>query len=174
MKRAQLMFIVVAILIAGCEGGRGAKQIASFPLDSLQGVLTQSGVELDKKISSDGHGSLKITSAGWTTIRLFEVELNLDDVVLIYRARLKVKDLDGYAFLEMWVNAPGRGEFFSKGLNDALTETAGWATVSTPFYLQKGDFVDRVKLNLVITGPGTVWIDDIVLTKGPLEQKRVD
>lgn len=37
-----------------------------------------------------------------------------------------------------------------------------------PFFLQKGENPDNVKLNLVIEGKGTVWIDDIHLYKGPL------
>jgi len=34
--------------------------------------------------------------------------------------------------------------------------------------LKKGQKPELVKLNLVITGKGTVWIDDIKLIRGPL------
>jgi hypothetical protein len=34
---------------------------------------------------------------------------------------------------------------------------------------QKGQKPDKVVLNLVINGTGTVWIDDIVLSKAPLK-----
>jgi len=34
---------------------------------------------------------------------------------------------------------------------------------------QKGQRPDKVTLNLVINGKGTVWIDDVVLSKAPLK-----
>lgn len=38
----------------------------------------------------------------------------------------------------------------------------------SPFFLQKGENPDNVKLNLVIKGKGTAWIDDIRVMQGPL------
>jgi hypothetical protein len=38
----------------------------------------------------------------------------------------------------------------------------------TPFFLKKGENPENVKLNLVVDGVGTVWIDDIQLIRGPL------
>jgi hypothetical protein len=35
--------------------------------------------------------------------------------------------------------------------------------------LQKGQNPDKVTLNLIINGKGTVWIDNIVLSKEPLK-----
>lgn len=169
MKRFLTIFAIAAIWMANCGGGGGkVEQIAAFPLNDTKGVLSQSNVEFDREVSSDKGGSLKVTTTGWTTVRLFEVPVTLDQAVLIYEARLKTEDLDGQAYIEMWVNAPGKGEFFSKGLNDAVGGSVGWTTVSTPFFLQKGEVIDRVKLNLVVTCPGTVWIDDIKLTKSPI------
>ncbi|MCH8120599.1 MAG: hypothetical protein IIC00_12845 [Planctomycetes bacterium] len=68
----------------------------------------------------------------------------------------------------MWCHFPGRGEYFSKGLMNPLTGTTDWTTEEIPFLLKKGQNPDNVKLNLVIDGKGTVWIDDIRLLKGPL------
>jgi hypothetical protein len=36
------------------------------------------------------------------------------------------------------------------------------------FFLKKGEKPDYIKLNLVIEGKGTAWIDDIGLFKTPL------
>jgi hypothetical protein len=47
--------------------------------------------------------------------------------------------------------------------------TNNWSTIETPFFLKKGEKPDNVKLNLVVNGKGTAWIDDIVLLKGPLQ-----
>jgi len=46
-----------------------------------------------------------------------------------------------------------------------LTGTTDWTTEETPFFLQKGENPSSVKLNLVINGKATVWIDDIRLLK---------
>lgn len=168
MKRGLILFILIVMWVTSCGSGGGSERIAVFPLNDTKGVLTQSNVEFDSKVSSDKHGSLKVTTTGWTTIRLFEVPVTLDQALIVYEAKLKTENLDGQAYIEMWVNSPGRGEFFSKGLKDALSGTVDWTTVSTPFFLYKGEIIDRIKLNLVVTGPGTVWIDDIKLTKSPI------
>jgi hypothetical protein len=68
----------------------------------------------------------------------------------------------------MWCHFPGKGEFFSRGLQTALTGSSDWNSQETFFFLKKGENPDNVKLNLVISGKGTVWIDDIHLIKGPL------
>ena len=54
-------------------------------------------------------------------------------------------------------------------MNDAVSQKSDWKTIQTPFMFQKGQKPDKVTLNLVINGKGTVWIDDIVLSKEPLK-----
>jgi hypothetical protein len=160
---------MAAILNISCQNQRGqAVELKSYPLDSLEGVITQTGIEIDKAASSDGNGSLKISAEGPSTALLFETgDVDIEDASLIYRARLRTESLEGQAFLEMWCSFPGKGEFFSRGLDSALSGTTGWTTQETPFFLKKGENPDNVKLNLVINGKGTVWIDDIRLMKGP-------
>jgi hypothetical protein len=69
----------------------------------------------------------------------------------------------------MWSRFPGKGEFFSRGLETPLTGTTTWTSEETPFFLKKGENPDNVKLNLVINGKGMAWIDDIRLLKSPLQ-----
>jgi len=144
-------------------------ELRRFVLDGTEGLITQSGVEIDKQISSDGHGSLRIDAADSTTIRLFETDyIGVENARLIYQARVRTENVEGQVYLEMWCHFPGKGEFFSKGLTTLLTGTTDWTTVETPFFLKKGENPDNVKLNLVIHGKGTVWIDDVRLLKGVL------
>ena len=146
-----------------------------YPLDSTEGILTQSGVTIDKKISSDGNGSLRIEATETTTIRLFETgDIDIEDARLIYQARVRTENVEGQVYLEMWcrfssIGFPGIAESFSKGLANSLSGTTDWTTQEIPFLLQKGENPDNVKLNLVIEGKGTVWIDDIRLVKGRLK-----
>ncbi len=141
-----------------------------YPLDSMEGLIAQSGVTIDKQISSDGNGSLRIEATEPTTIRLFETgDIDIENARLIYRARLRTKDVEGRVYLEMWCHIAGLGDFFSRGLDRPLTGSTDWVTEEIPFFLKKGENPDNVKLNLVIKGTGTVWIDDIRLLKGPLK-----
>jgi len=145
-------------------------ELKSFPLDSTEGVITQSGVAIDKQISSDGNGSLRIEATEPTTVRLFETgDIDIENARLIYQARLRTEDVEGQVYLEMWCHIAGIGDSFSRGLLTPLTGTTEWTTEEIPFFLQKGENPDNVKLNLGTTGKGTVWIDDIRLLKGPLK-----
>ena len=144
-------------------------ELKRFALDDTKGVITQSGLQIDRQISSDGNGSLRIEATEPTTIRLFETgDLNVENARLIYQARVRTASLKGQVYLEMWCHFSGRGEFFSRGLDQPLTGTTDWTTQQTPFFLKKGQNPDNIKLNLVINGKGTAWIDDIRLLKGPL------
>jgi hypothetical protein len=147
-----------------------AVEIKHYPIDALDGIITQSGVQIDKDISKDGKGSLKIGAAEPTVIRLFETgDIDIENARLIYQAKVRTEGVQGQVFLEMWCHFPGKGEFFSRGLQSPVSGTTEWTSVETPFFLQKGENPDNVKLNLVINGTGTVWMDDIRLIKGPLQ-----
>lgn len=144
--------------------------LKSYPLDDREGLLTQSGVRIDEAISSDGNGSLRIDTTKPTTIRLFETgDLDIENARLIYQARVRTENMQGQVYLEMWCHFPGKGEFFSKGLMTPLTGTTDWTTAETPFLLKEGENPDNIRLNLVIDGKGTVWIDDIRLLKGVVQ-----
>ncbi len=159
---------LLALWLVGCASQVDeALEIKHYPLDNATGLIVGTGVEVDKAISSDGNGSLRITATEPMTVRLFETgDLDVEDGRLIYRARLRTEAVQGQVFLEMWCAFPGKGEFFSRALQAPLTGTNEWSTQETPFFLKKGENPDNIKLNLVITGPGTVWIDDIRLVKG--------
>ena len=121
-------------------------------------------------------GCVAVEQDGWVvdsdeeqTVRLFEVpDPQAEQCFLAYRAKIKTEGLSDRAFLEMWCRLPGRGEFFSKGLNQAVKGTTDWASYEIPFYLKKGQRPDLIKLNLVVEGKGKVWVRDVELLKTPL------
>lgn len=165
------MSLLVVMMVVGCaKPSPKVVELKKYPIDSLDGIITRSGAALDKDNSSDGKGSLRIQVAVPTTVRLFEVnDIDVEDARLTYQARVRTKDVQGQVYLEMWCHFPGMGEFFSRGLQNAASGTTNWMTMETPFFLKKGEKPDLVKLNLVINGTGTVWIDDVLLMKGPLQ-----
>lgn len=144
-------------------------ELKQYPLNNLDGVLTQSGVELDASVSSDGGGSLKITTTEPTVVRLFETgDVNIENARLTYHARIRTEGIEGQVFLEMWCQFSGQGEFFSRGLDSPVSGTTEWVTQEIPFFLQTGQNPSNVKLNLVVNGKGTAWIDEIRLLAGPI------
>jgi hypothetical protein len=169
-KAVLFMLVCVHFLLGGCTNDQNdVVQLKHYPLDSTEGIITRTNISLDKNISSDGNGSLRIVTSEPVTVKLFECgDIDVENARLIYRARLRTEDVKGQAYLEMWCRFPGKGEFFSRGLNSPLSGTAEWTAQETPFSLKKGENPDDIKLNLVINGTGTLWIDDIRLLKGPL------
>ena len=175
MNIKALVFCLCAAMImaaAGCAPPPAeVTELRHYPVDSMEGIITQSGVEFDEEISFDSNGSLRITATEPTTVRLFETgDLDVENASLTYVARIRTEDVEGKVYLEMWCSFPGEGEFFSRGLETPLTGTNNWTSEQILFFLKKGENPDNVKLNLVIDGTGTVWIDTIRLfKKGPLE-----
>ncbi len=165
-----VIWVIAIFCVAGCS--QTSKQITviqRFPTDNLQGIIGRSDVQMDKQISTDGNGSLRITATEPKVVRLFEAgDIDIESARLVYQAKVRTQNVEGQVYLEMWCHFAGRGEFFSRGLQTSLTGTNEWTTQETPFFLNKGENPDNVKLNLVINGKGTVWIDDIRLLKGPL------
>ncbi|MBU2551909.1 MAG: hypothetical protein KKB20_26100 [Proteobacteria bacterium] len=172
MTRKAIMVLTAALALA-CWPLEAhpvkAEEIRRFPLDQTMEVISRTDVAPDPAVSTDGKGSIRVTARAPRVVRLFEVQgLDVENARLIYQARLKTRDVQGTVFLEMWCRFPGLGEYFSRGLHDQLSGTNDWSSVETPFFLQKGQKPDRVKLNLVVNGRGTVWIDDVRLVTGPL------
>jgi len=144
-------------------------ELKHFVLNSVEDVRATTGVSFDRQTSSDGKGSIRVDAAEPMIVPLFEVtDVAIENAVLIYQASLQSQKLDGKAFLEMWVRVPGKGEFFSRGLDRPITGTTSWMTIATPFFLQAGQKPDLIRLNLVVQGQGRVWIDDIRLMRAPL------
>ncbi len=173
-SRAGFRMLFGAVALAGACGGseQGAtsvEEIARLPVDALTGIITQSDVAIDPEVSADGKGSLRVTASAPMTVHLYEMgDVDIEDARLIYQAKVKTRDVHGTVYLEMWCHFPGQGEFFSRGLAGPPSGTADWTSQETPFFLQKGQNPDNVKLNLVVQGTGTAWIDDIRLLRAPL------
>ena len=145
-----------------------AEELKRLSLDDPSGASPR--IEADAKVKVEGTSSIKITTQWPTTVCLGEVNgPNIENAKLVYAAKVKTElEGTGTAFLELWVHVGG-GQYFSKGMDDAVSQKSDWKTIQTPFMFQKGQKPDKVTLNLVINGKGTVWIDDIVLSKEPLK-----
>ncbi len=163
--------VCIALSTLGCsKASKPVTELKHYPIESLDGVITKSNVILDTQVAAGGSSSLRITAAKPVTVRLYETgDIDVEDARLTYQAKVRTQDVDGKVYLEMWCGFTGKGEFFSRGLQSPLTGTVDWSTLETPFFLKSGQNPDNIKLNLVIDGTGTAWIDDIRLISGPLK-----
>jgi hypothetical protein len=160
----------------------GAAFAMSAPVLASGQVATVSSVEVvkafsparDKPLTSTGvvpdQGGWRIDPAKPDSVRLFEIAAPACEACrLVYRAKVKTRDLTAPSFLEMWVRVPEKGQFFSRGLDQTVSGSVEWTSVEIPFFLQKGQRADLVKLNIVFQGRGgSLWLKDIELLKGPL------
>ncbi|MCK4357541.1 MAG: hypothetical protein KAW92_02120 [Candidatus Cloacimonetes bacterium] len=168
------LLILLLLFFSSCRKASKVSEVVfelrHYSINSLEGLITQKDLELDEWVSSDGIASLKISVTRPTRVRLFETgDIDVENACLIYEAKLRTKDFVGQVYLEMLCNFPGKGEFFSRALESSIREDTEWTSQETPFYLKKGENPDNVKLNLVINGKGTVWIDDIRLIKAIID-----
>ena len=163
LMRQLLTNIMVFVLVSGMAMAEDLKKLS---LDDVSTIGTT--IQTDTKIKIEGRSSVRITTKHPTTVCLGEVlGLDVENARLLYTAKVK-SDLDGIAYLEMWAHLGG-GQYFSRGMNDPIKGKSDWKSIQTPFIFQKGQNPDKVTLNLVINGKGTVWIDDVVMSKAPLE-----
>jgi hypothetical protein len=158
--------LTIFALLTLAAGLSRAEEVRKLPLDDASVIGTT--IQTDTQVKAEGKASIKITTQWPMTICLGEVaRIDIENAKLVYKAKVK-SDLDGTAFLEMWAHVGG-GQYFSRGMNDVVSRKTDWKIIQTPFLFQKGQRPEKVTLNLVINGKGTVWIDDIVLSKEPLQ-----
>jgi len=128
-------------------------------------------ISKDAKVTDDQ--TWQVSCEKGQVIRLFEVpNPEVENCRVIYRAKIKSESLSEPAYLEMWCRFPGKGEYFSRGLDSALTGSNDWGTFETPFFLKKGERPDLIKLNVVLKGSGKIWLKDIELLKGEPPAKQ--
>jgi hypothetical protein len=161
------IYTTVALSLLLLMASAQAEELLKLTLDDAGSIGTT--LLTDPKVKLEGQGAIRISTLWPTTICLGEVSgLNVDNAKLVYKAKVKSENLKGKAFLEMWCHVGG-GQYFSRGMNSAVTGTMNWKTLQTPFMLQAGQKANKVTLNIVINGSGTVWIDDLYLFKEPLK-----
>ena len=161
------LFKLIPMLLLSTQIAQ-AEDLKKLSLDDPSAVSPK--IVADTQVKVEGASSLKVTTKWPTTVCLGEVTgPDVENAKLIYSAKVKTAlEGKGLAFLELWAHVGG-GQYFSKGLNDTVSQKSDWKTIQTPFLFQKGQKPDKVTLNLVINGKGTVWIDDVVLSKEPLK-----
>ncbi len=190
MVRVLLVLVLAtALALSGCSGGEtetGAASgtsttaqpagstgatgdiLAAFAADSFEGVVDRAALSLDAE-GCDGTPSLLAEATEPTVYSLFETgDIDIENSLLVYTAKVRTHELEGDAMLEMWCAFEEMGEFFSRGMDSTLSGTQDWTELTAVFRLEPGQNPENVKLNLVVGGAGRVWIDDIRVMRAPL------
>jgi hypothetical protein len=167
--------LLAGAALVACDLGPGPPpDVALYAdgLDSPRSVAPQPGLRFDPEVSADGRGSFRVDATGGrTVVRLADVTVEAPRLPrMAYRAKLRAESVAGRAYLEMWVRVKkggvDQGEFFSRALHSQLSGTSDWSTHEAPFAFQPDEEPTRAKLNVVIEGTGSVWIDAITLRAG--------
>ena len=166
----RLKLLVVLSLFLGfssCSGSKASPRVLySNSLNSIDSILTKEGVSADPRTSSGPGGAVRIDARGSRTVRLAEVQPEgVEGAVLTFRGHLRTADLAGRAYLEMTCSVSGEEEIVSESLKPAPTGTTDWVTHETRLSLRPGQLANVVKLNVVIEGAGTVWVDNVILVQ---------
>lgn len=169
-KSLSVLILCSIILTAACnKEPDNVVVLKKYPITSLDGVISRTGIDFDSQITSDGNGAVRITAGKPATIHLFETgDVDVDNARLTYKAKIRTDDIKGRVFLAMWCQFDDKGEYFSRALHSSVSGTTGWTSRQTDFFLRAGENPDNVKLDLVVDGTGTVWVDDVELLKTPL------
>ena len=158
-----MLSLLAALPAAGENAGQKVQHLKAFTI--ADSTISKDVVVTEEKTWVTDSKKARV-------IRLFEVpDPGVENCMVIYRAKLKTEDLKEPAYLEMWCRFSGRGEFFSRGLDNTVTGSNDWASYETPFFLKKGEKPDLIKLNLVVKGPGKVWVKDVELLRSPLPSR---
>ncbi len=172
LRRAALALAALAsCALSACD--IGPHQLADMALyadglDSVRSIAPQPGLSFDPSDSTDGRGSFRIDASGdRSVLQIADVPLDAPKLPRFsYRAKLRGENLAGRAYLEMWITVKDEGEFFSRALHAPLSGTSEWSTYETSFFLEEDQVPTRAKLNVVVEGAGSVWVDAVTLRAG--------
>ena len=160
-------YLIMLVSWVFCFSMTSAEIIKELPLDDTDSLGTV--IDNDDSAKTEGSHSVRIETLWPTTICLGEVTgLDIDESRLTYQAKVKSELVEGVAYLEMWCHVDGL-KYFSRGKNSVVRGSRPWQTLETPFFLQEGQKVQKVTLNVVIEGTGTIWIDAVKLVRQPLQ-----
>ncbi|MEE9300708.1 MAG: hypothetical protein V3V17_06235 [Alphaproteobacteria bacterium] len=144
-----------------------AEELVALPMDDAGHLGTV--ISSDPSSKTAGEASIRISTAWPTLVNLAELPVSgIEAATLVYEADLRSDSLEGNAYLEMWCLFPDGGQYFSRGLDSVVGGTADWRTLRTSFFLEEGQRPEKLTLNVVINGRGTVWIDNLRVRKEPL------
>jgi hypothetical protein len=86
----------------------------------------------------------------------------------VVRGQVKYDSVAGDGYLELWNDFGPKGKFFSRSLGEfgamrKLNGTSSWRKFELPFFAEPGMQLEKLTLNVVLPGAGTVTVAQPVL-----------
>lgn len=161
MKSHPIRHTMLFLALLATPGGAQGRDLGVLPCNSFSQVRTT--VTVDRQTSADGNGSLKVEAVqgGLVTVADqdgFDVKEGNTFWCVV---KVKGAGLKQRAYLEMWCEFKGQGRAFSKGLGQILQGDTDWIEVKLPMMINQPATLNRALVNVVIEGPGTVWVDEV-------------
>jgi len=113
---------------------------------------------------------LRATAAGPTSIHLVTIDHPpVSGPRYVVAGQVRYQGVEGQGYLEMWTVFPNGERFFTRtlaaqGSLAAFHGESNWRRFELPFDMSGASQVpSRLEINLVLSGPGTVWLGPIHL-----------
>ena len=165
MKTFLLFFLVALVSGASADDQEAPKSnvLKTLPTDNVESLGTT--IVVDKQATADGHATLKVTTLNPTLICLGEFSIDeVEKAKLTVKAKLKSEKLKGTARVEIGIFWEGE-PYFGSDKDSVVTQTLDWTEVGASYILRGNVKTNKVIVVLVISGRGTVWVDDVKVTK---------
>lgn len=151
------MVLLLSISINGYKSLAQEESELIFSISNVEEIITQSGVEIDRDISSDGNGSLLINTKEPITVELFELDdKDFGNQRLTYKAQMRSENLQSteeMRGISPVVFGPGGGGIAPEMMNTLLINMAACTLLFIVLLLERIDLermkdaVSKLKLN---------------------------
>lgn len=92
------------------------------------------------------------------------------------RGKVKYAGVKEDSYLEMWNHFPDGKAFFSRTLAESgpvakIQGDSDWREINLPFFSEEGYLPEKLVVNVVVPGDGTIYLTPLTLTKVPDDNK---
>lgn len=134
--------------------------------------LDKAGELLGGEVQPDGTLKIESTDDQGTTVAIAELkEPGITALRYAITGKVKYENVEAESFVEMWNYFPNGGSYFSRtagktGPMKSIEGTSDWRSFSLTFFSEEGTgSPDRLEVNLVLGGRGTVYLSPVQLAQ---------
>ncbi len=119
------LYLIISVFLI--SGGLVYKSLAqgetelAFPMSDLEEIITKSGVEIDREITTDNNGSIVINANTPVTVELFEPNgKDFKNKRLTYKAQMRsenliaTEEMRGISYIELIAQFPDGDDLVSR------------------------------------------------------------
>ena len=158
------VFTGLILALANAAFAAAPVELAAVGPDQLEAFDVPEWVRAEV-VTVDGAPGIRLTNLQPDPLSVTIAEIavaDLDNTQVVYTATMSGTELAAPAYLELNAVVDGNA-YFSRALNDVFTGTEDAREISTPFFLQRGQFMEAARLGVRFEGSGTVTLSDMRL-----------